>query len=204
MNQELRIEPFIRMQTQDPTTLLTQWRDGNQTALDQLFPLVYEDLRRRAHLYLRGEREGHTLSTTALVHETYLKLLDIKRVRVQDRSHFLALAATAMRRVLIEYARRHKAIKRGGGAQPVADSSEAMLTDAVPLATERAEQLLAIDSALEKLGKQDARLSHLVELRFFGGMTIEEAAEALDLAESTVKLDWQKAKAWLYRELAEP
>ncbi|HEY3257987.1 MAG TPA: sigma-70 family RNA polymerase sigma factor [Gemmatimonadaceae bacterium] len=191
------------MLTRDPTTLLTEWRDGNRAAFDQLFPLVYDDLRRRAHLYLRGEREGHTLTTTALVHETYIKLLDVKRVRVEDRSHFLALAATAMRRVLVEYARRHNAIKRGGGAEPVIGSSEGNLADAMPIATERADQLLALDRALEKLGKLDERLSRLVELRFFGGMTVEATAEALDLAESTVKLDWKKAKAWLYRELAE-
>ncbi|MGQ0702539.1 MAG: sigma-70 family RNA polymerase sigma factor [Gemmatimonadales bacterium] len=190
------------MSSQDPTTLLTQWRDGNRAALDELFPLVYDDLRRRAHRYLGGEREGHTLTTTALVHETYLKLLDVSRVRWQDRAHFLALAATAMRRVLVDYARRHRAAKRGGGtpAAPLSEH-EADLPEALDFPSERAEQMLVLDQALSRLAHQDERLGRVVEMRFFGGMTVEETAQALDLAPSTVRLDWQKAKAWLYREL---
>lgn len=190
------------MQTHDPTTLLTEWRDGNRSALDQLFPLVYADLRERAHYYLGGEGEGHTLTTTGLVHETYLKLLDITRVRVQDRAHFLALAATAMRRVLVEYARRHRSLKRGAGQVPgeLGDTS-LLLDEAATLSAERADQMLALDAALERLGQLNPRLSATVEMRFFGGMTVEEVARALEIAESTVKLDWQKAKAWLYREL---
>jgi len=193
------------MQTRDPTTLLTEWRDGNRAALDELFPLVYDDLRRRAHNYLGGEREGHTLTTTALVHETYLKLLDVTRVRWQDRAHFLALAATAMRRVLVEYARRHKALKRGGGQGALSLEPDSPAPgEALTLSADRADQMLALDRALGRLSALDERLSRTVELRFFGGMTVEETAEALDLAPSTVKLDWQKAKAWLYRELAQP
>ncbi len=188
----------------DPTTLFTDWRTGSRDALDQLFPLVYEELRRRAHRYLEGEREGHTLTTTALVHEAYIKLLDITRVKVQDRAHFLALAATAMRRVLVEHARRHNAEKRGGNlAQEGLLPDSPAMTDLATLAHDRANQLLIIHEAVEKLSEHDARLGRLVELRFFGGLSIEETAEALDLAASTVKLDWQKAKSWLYRELAQ-
>jgi RNA polymerase sigma-70 factor, ECF subfamily len=192
------------MQMQDATTLLTQWRNGNRAALDDLFPLVYEHLRERAHRYLLGEGEGHTLTTTALVHETYLKLLDITRVRVQDRAHFLALAATAMRRVLVDYARRRRSAKRGGGHEPDQLDVHAMhIEETASLSNERAEEMLALDSALERLTAFDERLGRTVEMRFFGGLTIEETAEALDLAPSTVKLDWQKAKSWLYQELAQ-
>jgi RNA polymerase sigma-70 factor (ECF subfamily) len=191
--------------TPDATTLLLEWRSGSRAALDALFPLVYEDLRRRAHHYLGGEREGHTLSTTALVHETYIKLLDIDRVEVADRAHFLALAATAMRRVLVEYARRHTAAKRGGGRaiEELLPESPA-LPDLMALSAERADQMLELDDAIARLSAHDERLGRVVELRFFGGLTVEETAEALDLAPSTVKLDWQKAKAWLYGELAGP
>ena len=180
----------------DPTTLLTSWRRGNRVAMDELFPLVYEDLRRRAHYCLRGEATGHTLTTTALVHEAYLKLIDSKRVQWEDRAHFLALAARAMRQVLVSYARRYKAKKRGGGAIPLD------IDDELPVSEARADQTLALDEALERLSQLNERLSRTVELRFFGGMKIEEIAVALDIAPSTVKLDWQKAKAWLYRELA--
>ena len=188
----------------DATTLLTEWREGNRAALDELFPLVYEHLRQRAHNYLRGEGEGHTLTTTALVHETYLKLLDVSRVRWQDRAHFLALASTAMRRVLVDYARRHNAAKRGGGQNAESVNPDSLHLESVAaLSTDRADQMLALDRALEKLSEIDERLARTVELRFFGGMTVEETAEALELAQSTVKLDWQKAKAWLYQELQE-
>ena len=191
------------MQTQDPTTLLTEWRDGSRAALDQLFPLVYEDLRERAHRSLRHEREGHTLTTTALVHETYLKLLDVSRVRVQDRAHFSALAATAMRRVLVDYARRHRAEKRGGGNAAAEAPLSFGLDEPATVAVARADDMLELDEALGRLAELNERLSRTVEMRFFGGMTIEEIAQALGLAESTVKLDWQKARAWLYRELKE-
>jgi len=190
------------MRTQDPTTLLTEWREGNRAALDHLFALVYQDLRRRAHRYLQGERTGHTLTTTALVHETYLKLLDVSRVRVQDRAHFLALAATAMRRVLVDYARMHRAQKRGGGRKPApADQGSSGLDEPATVAAERAGEMLELDEALGRLAELNDRLSRTVEMRFFGGMTVEEIGQALDLAPSTVKLDWQKARAWLYREL---
>ena len=180
----------------DPTTLLTEWRSGNRAALDELFPLVYDDLRRRARNSLRQQAAGHTLTTTALVHETYLKLIAVDRVRWEDRAHFLALAATAMRHVLMNYARRNRTAKRGGPDQTRVD-----LEDAPILNDLASDQLLAVDEALDRLTLLNERLSRTVELRFFGGLTVEETAESLGVAESTVKLDWQKAKLWLYREL---
>jgi RNA polymerase sigma factor (TIGR02999 family) len=184
------------MPTADPTTLLIQWRSGDRAALDALFPVVYEDLRRRAHGILRHESPGHTLSTTALVHESYLKLIDGDRLPVQDRAHFLAVAARAMRQVLVSYARRHQAAKRGGGILPV-ELDEGALSRA----DAGADRMLELDRALEKLAGVDERLARTVEMRFFGGMTVEEIAQAQDRASSTVKLDWQKAKGWLAGEL---
>lgn len=180
----------------DVTTLLVDWRRGDRAAYDALFPLVYEDLRQRARRALKGESPGHDLSTTGLVHEAYLKLVDVERVQWQDRAHFLAVAATAMRRILVSQARRHKAQKRGGPAVRVS------LDEAPPIAAERSDWMLSLDLALEKLAGNSERLATLVELRFFGGLTIEETAEVMGVATSTVQLDWQKAKAWLYRELA--
>jgi RNA polymerase sigma factor (TIGR02999 family) len=183
-------------QRPDVTTLLVDWRRGDRAAYDALFPLIYDDLRLRARRALRGESSDHDLSTTALVHEAYLKLVDVERVDWQDRAHFLAVAATAMRRILVSQARRHKALKRGGRAVRLS------LDEAAPIATERSEWMLTLDLALEKLGQNSERLATVVELRFFGGLTIEETAEVLGVAPSTVQLDWTKAKAWLYRELA--
>ena len=185
------------MERADPTELLASWRSGSRAALDALFPLVYDDLRSRAHRLLQGQPAGLTLSTTALVHESYLKLIRSDRLTVQDRAHFLALAAHAMRLVLVSYARSHGAEKRGGGVMPLE------LDEALTLSDERAEQMIALDDALQKLATLNDRLSRTVELRFFGGLTVEETAEALGVAPSTVKLDWQKARAWLYRELRE-
>lgn len=181
----------------DPTELLALSRTGNREALDALFSLVYGDLRARAHRLLQGQPAGLTLSTTALVHESYLKLIRSERLSVQDRAHFLALAAHAMRLVLVSYARGHGAAKRGGGTIPLELDEELLLSN------DRAEQLLALDEALGRLAKLSERLSRTVELRFFGGLTLEETAEALSVAPSTVKLDWQKARAWLYRELCD-
>ena len=184
------------MPTADPTTLLREMRSGNRAALDDLLPLVYDELRRRAHQCLRSEAEGHTLTTTALVHEAYLKLMDGDRLDWKDRAHFLALAARAMRQVLVSYARRFQAGKRGAGVVPLS------LDEALTLSAEGdAQRMLDLDRALDKLTGVDERLSRIVELRFFGGMTVEEVAEAVGAAPSTVMLDWQKAKAWLYREL---
>lgn len=181
-----------------PASLLTELREGSQAALDELFPLVYQELRRRARAYLRDQPTGHTLTTTALVHETYLKLVIAEEVSWQDRAHFLALAATAMRQVLISYARRNNAAKRGGGRVPVE-------LDAAPILSDTgADHLLELDEALHRLTALNPRLSRVVELRFFGGLSIEETAEVIGVVPSTVKLDWQKAKAWLYRELGHP
>lgn len=177
------------------TRLLREARTDRREALDRLFPLVYEELRRRAHRYLDGERTDHTLSTTALVHEAYLDLVDIERVEYQDRNHFLAMASRAMRRILVDSARRHTAVKRGSG-QPALD-----LDTAGVVSLERSEEIVALDGALERLAAQTERLALTVELRFFGGLSIAETADALGVATSTVQLDWQKAKAWLYREL---
>jgi len=179
------------------TQLLADCRNGNRDAFDKLFAMVYSELRSKAHRLLESQPVGHTLSTTALVHESYLKLLRTERLTLQDRAHFLALAARAMRMVLVSYARSHTAEKRGGGSTPLD------LDDALVLSNERAEQMIALDEALGKLSTLNDRLSQTVEMRFFGGLTIEETAMALDVAESTVKLDWQKARAWLHRELSD-
>ena len=181
----------------DATSLLVDWRRGNRDALDSLFPLVYEELRHVAHRALRRQPSGLTLSTTALVHESYLKLIANDRVSWLDRAHFLALASRAMRFVLVSYARAHGAEKRGGGRAPIE------LDEALAVSDERADEMLALDAALEKLSALDERLASIVELRFFGGLTVEEVSDALEISPSTVKLDWQKARAWLYREIAE-
>lgn len=179
----------------NPTALLAEWRSGNHQALDELFPLVYEELRRRARHSLRGQDPGHTLTTTALVHETYLKLMGVGQISWQDRAHFMAIAATAMRHVLIGYARRNLAAKRG-------ENPTRISLDDVPIFTDTgAEQLLALEDALCRLEAVEPRLSRIVLLRYYGGLTIEETAEAIGIAPSTVKLDWQKARGWLYREV---
>lgn len=179
------------------TNLLVDARGGDSDALDQLLPLVYDELRRIAHRQLRSERSDHTLCTTALVHEAYLKLVDQTRVSWQDRSHFYAVAAMAMRRILVDYARKHCAAKRGGGEQPVS------LDEQTIAVKERAETLVALDEALRRLAALNERLSRVVEYRFFGGLTQKETAEALDVTARTVRRDWVKAKGWLYRELRE-
>lgn len=179
----------------DITGLLVAWRAGDRAAFDQLFPLVYDELRRIAHRQLGGERPGHTLGTTALVHEAYLKLVDQTRAQLTDRAHFFAIAARAMRRILVDYARRHRAAKRGGAQAPVS------LDDSMLLADLRADTIVALDEALTRLSELDARLSQVVECRFFGGLTEEETAEALAVTTRTVRRDWVKAKGWLHREL---
>lgn len=178
----------------DITGLLVEFRNGDRQAFHRLLPLVYDDLRQIAHRLLRREQEGHTLSTTALVHEAYFRLVDQQRVDWNDRGHFYAIAATAMRRVLIDYARRQRASKRDGG--------QALSLDDVPtLADERAEELLAVEAALTRLALLNERLARVVECRFFGGLTAEETAVALRVTTRTVERDWAKAKIWLYQEL---
>jgi RNA polymerase sigma factor (TIGR02999 family) len=179
----------------DVTELLVAWREGAAEACDHLFPLVYEELRRIAHRQLGRERSDHTLGTTALVHEAYLRLVDQKRAQWQDRGHFYSVAAQAMRRILVDYARRHRAAKRGGAWRQVT------LDDALLAADERADTLVALDEALARLEALDARLARVVECRFFGGLRDADIGQVLGVTERTVQRDWVKAKAWLHREL---
>ena len=186
------------------TEALGEWRDGVPGALDRLVPLVYADLARIAHRQLGLEAPGHTLSTTALVHEAYLRLVDQTRAQWADRAQFFAVAAHVMRRVLVDYARRHRAARRGG-APPRTVSLEALESaDAGSLAAgERADVLLAMDEALERLAGLDPRQVRVVECRFFGGLTEAETAEALGVTARTVARDWVKARGWLYQTLSD-
>jgi len=176
------------------TEVLRAWRAGDPAALERLAPLVYDELRRLARVFFRGERAGHTLQPTALVNEAYLKLIDIKRVDWQDRAHFFAMAARQMRRILVDAARARRYQKRGGGAVRVT------LIDAM-VKTSREHDVEALDDALEALSKIDARKAQVVELRFFGGLNNEEIAAALDISTDTVMRDWKMAKTWLLSEL---
>jgi RNA polymerase sigma factor (TIGR02999 family) len=176
------------------TDLLLQLRGGSPEAMERLFALVYEELRRVAHRQLQRERPGHTLGTTGLVHEAYLKLVDQTRVEWQDRAHFFRVASWAMRRILVDYARRYRAVRRGGGLQHVSLEEGAAIA-------ERSETLLALDEALERLAAMSERLSQVVECRYFGGLTEAETAEALGVTTRTVQRDWAKARGWLYLEL---
>ncbi len=177
------------------TELLVAWNNGEESALTQLLPIVEIELRRIAHNYMRRERGNHTLQTSALVNEAYVKLVDQRDVHWQNRSHFFALSAQIMRRILLNHARDRVADKRGGGAEHVA------LDDAVILTKKKSAELIALDEALEKLAKFDETKSRIVELRYFGGMTLEETAEALGIAPITVSVNWRLAKAWLAREI---
>jgi RNA polymerase sigma factor (TIGR02999 family) len=179
------------------TRLLSELTHGGRDALDQLLPLIYDELREIAHRRLQFEHEGHTLDSGALVHEAYVKLADLDRMKWQNRAHFFAVAAQAMRRLLVDHATRRSTQKRGGVQRQVA------LEDVVLSADERSDQLLALDDALRRLTAIDARVSQVVEYRFFGGMSVEETAEVLDISTATVKRDWQMARAWLARELGE-
>jgi RNA polymerase sigma factor (TIGR02999 family) len=177
------------------TALLDDWNRGNQRALEQLLPLVYAELRRIAARQLRRERVAHSLQPTALVHEAYLRLVDQRHVGWQSRAHFFGVAAQIMRRILVDHARRHKAGKRGEGVRSVSidEAREVPAGNEIPI--------LALDHALGRLEKLDAELARIVELRAFGGLTIEEAAHVLNVSPSTAKRDWRTAKAWLTREL---
>ena len=178
------------------TAMLHDWSDGDQEALNSLLPLVYEELRRQAARFLRRERIGHTLQTTALVHEAYLKLIDQRDVNWQNRAHFFGIAAQAMRRILVDYAKARHREKRGG-------ANENLPLEAVTLAVsnEKSIDLEALDEALTRLSKIDERQMRIVELRYFGGLNIEETAEVLHISPATVKSDWKWAKAWLYQEM---
>lgn len=177
------------------TQLLVAWGDGDAAALDRLTPLVEAELRRLASAYMARERPGHVLQTTALVNEAYVRLIDWKHVQWQNRAHFFGVAAQMMRRVLVDLARRRRRAKRGGGAVAVS------LSHADELLPEQRTDLVALDDALKTLTALDARQGRVVELRFFGGLSHEEAALVLDVSPGTVRRDWTLAKAWLYREL---
>jgi len=180
------------------TRLLAQWSGGDQAALDRLVPMVYDELRRLASNYMRGERPGHLLQTTALVNEAYLRLMDRQQVSCETRTQFFGVAAQVMRRVLVDYARGRDRAKRGQGVAPLSLDDVAVLSD------DRAEELLAINTALEGLTAFDPRKGKVFELRYFGGMTVEEAADVLSLSPVTVARDWRMAKLWLRREIAHP
>jgi RNA polymerase sigma-70 factor (ECF subfamily) len=177
------------------TELLVSWGNGDESALAQLMPLVHDELHRLASRAMHREREGHVLQTTALVNEAYVRLIDLSRVRWQDRAHFFAMAARLMRRILVDYARSRNYLKRGGGVPTIA------LDLAAEPAIERRADLVALDDALNALAAFDHRKSQVVEMRFFGGLTIEETAEALHVSIETVMRDWRIAKVWLLREL---
>lgn len=178
------------------TELLIEVRDQGGDAMERLFPLVYDELQRIAHRHISREGACHTLETGALVHEAYIRLVDQTRVEWRDRNHFYAIASQAMRRILVDHARRRRALKRGGGMRPVS------LEEGVATVEERAETLLALDEALTRLERLDARLCRVVEYRFFGGLSEIETAAALGVTDRTVRRDWTRARAWLYRELS--
>jgi RNA polymerase sigma-70 factor (ECF subfamily) len=178
----------------DISTLLRAWSDGNQRALERLTPIVYDELHRLARRYMKRERPGHSLQTTALVNEAYLRLVDYKRMEWQNRAHFFAVSAQLMRRILVEHARRHN-LKRGGGVQHVS------LEEAAVVGGNRATDLVALDDAMNTLAQLDPRKVQVVEMRFFGGLSVDETAEVLEVSTVTVKRDWRAARTWLYREL---
>lgn len=183
-------------QEHEITQLLAEWSDGNQAALDELYPLVYEELHRLARRYMSRERKGHTLQTTALINEAYVRLVDQRHVQWANRSHFFAISAQIMRRILIDHARRHAYAKRGGGARQVS------LDETAQILQDNLSEFLRLDEALQSLAQLDPRRSQVVELRYFGGLNNEEIAGVLKISENTVIRDWNMARAWLYRQLS--
>jgi len=180
---------------QEVTRLLSDWSGRDERALEELIPLVEPELRRLAHYYMSGERGGHTLQTTAVLNEAYLRLIDNTKPLWQNRNHFVAVAAQSMRQIMVDHAREHRSLKRGGDALRVTFDEAALVSDA------RSEELLALDEALQRLSEQDPTKSKIVELRYFGGLTVQQTAEVLKLAPRTVEREWTLAKAWLYRAL---
>ena len=178
------------------TELLEQWSGGNQAALDKLYPLVYEELRRLARSYMRREPKGHTLQTTALINEAYVRLVDQHQVHWQNRSHFFAISAQIMRRILVDHARRRLHAKRGGGARKIS------LDEVMIVAKERSEEVLMLDEALANLARVDPRRSQVVELRYFAGLNNTQIASVLKISENTVMRDWNLARAWLHQRLS--
>ena len=188
---------MVPAKPEEVTQLLVRWSKGDKAALAELTPLVYDELRRVARNYMRREPTDHTLQTTALVNEAYIRLIDQDRVRWQNRAHFFGIAAQLMRRILVDHARKRHNLKRGGDVRRIA------LDEAVLVADEQAAELVALDGALRSLETVDERKSKVVELRFFGGLSIEEAAEVLSVSPATIQREWAMAKAWLYREITE-
>jgi len=186
---------MMTLATSELTVLLKDWKQGDATALERLTPLIYDELRRIAHRYAQRERNGHTLQTTALVNEAYLRLAGAENPDWQDRSHFFAVTAQVMRHILIDHARRRRYIKHGGAAQQVS------LDEACLMADERAAELVTLDEALKDLARLDARKTQVVELRYFGGLSLSETADALGISLMTVRRDWRAAKAWLFRRM---
>ncbi|MBA3514997.1 MAG: sigma-70 family RNA polymerase sigma factor [Pyrinomonadaceae bacterium] len=182
---------------EEVSQLLRDWSNGDQAALDKVMPVVYQELRRLAHHYMRKERVGHTLQTTALVNEAYMRLAQYKKMRWQSRTHFFAVSAQVMRRVLVEHARSRNFAKRGGGAQKIS------LDETAVVSAGRSAEVIAVDDALTDLESWDPRKGKIVELRFFGGLSIEETAEVLKVSPTTVQREWRSAKAWLYRAISE-
>ena len=185
----------------DLTGLLIEWGQGDKAALDRLTPLVYDEIRRIAHRYVQREHEGQTLQTTALVNEAYLRLAGSANISWQNRAHFYAVTAQVMRRILIDHARRRHYVKHGGEAQRVA--FEVATKEAALMSAPRAAELLALDEALDGLARLDPRKSRVVELRYFGGLNIEETAKVLEVSPMTVRRDWRAAKAWLFKRMKE-
>jgi RNA polymerase sigma-70 factor, ECF subfamily len=191
----IRRDPMAKPSSEKLTQLLIAWREGEQEALEKLVPVVYDELRRLAHVHMRGERKSHTLQTTALINEAYLRLLDCSKINWKNRAHFLAVAAQMMRRILVDYARSRRYLKRGGGAKITSLDENLIASDC------HNPDLIKLNDALQALASFDARKSKVVELRFFGGLTEEETAEVLGVSPDTVLRDWNLAKAWLAREM---
>jgi RNA polymerase sigma factor (TIGR02999 family) len=183
--------------TTEVNRLLENWRRGDRSAIEQLTPLVYSELRRIAHRYMQGERDGHTLQTTALVNEAYLRLAGRDEIAWQNRAHFLAVSAQVMRHILIDHARRRRYLKHGGELQQVSLSEASLMSE------QRAAELMVLEEALSELKQLDARKSSVVELRYFGGLSLEETAQVLKISMMTVRRDWRAAKAWLFRRIAD-
>jgi RNA polymerase sigma factor (TIGR02999 family) len=186
---------MFALSTPGLTELLDDWRQGDVTAIEKLTPLIYDELRRIAHRYVQRERNGQTLETTALVNEAYLRLAGQKKIEWQNRSHFFAVTAQVMRHILIDHARRRRFLKHGGDAQQVSLSEAALMSE------QRAAELVALDEALDEMARLDQRKSQVVELRYFGGLSLEETARVLGVSLMTVRRDWRAAKAWLFRRI---
>jgi RNA polymerase sigma-70 factor (ECF subfamily) len=195
----LESRPMMTVNADDLTGLLIEWGQGDKAALDRLTPLVYDEIRRIAHRYVQREREGQTLQTTALVNEAYLRLAGSANITWQNRAHFYAVTAQVMRRILIDHARRRQYVKHGGETQRVA--LEEAVAEVGLMSQPRAAELLALDEALDELARLDPRKSRVVELRYFGGLSLEETAKVLNVSLMTVRRDWRAAKAWLFRRM---